>query len=252
MNKFLTFQGKQPLYLGDIDFASDAIRATFAQLLCGLLGTDSPNAILYGIEPFQIDQLIKFSAGVVCIDGEILPVEESTAGTAGSITGPFYFRIKSTYGGGRTFEDGGQHDCWETRTVEVTTDETAYPTADFPRFQGGFGPRNFMWREGSTVFNLVKNGLVWLTTLRRPAMTQIEEHLFTMDITGIPPEDLNKFPTAATMVATTAYIEGNDGVTAEPMTVTYYRSNGVLHLVMDLVSGTAEAPVQMQVVLPVF
>ena len=75
------------------------------------------------------------------------------------------------------------------------------------------------------------------------------------------------------MVATTAYIEGNDGVTAEPMTVTYYRSNGVLHrwsvtaepmtvsyyrsngvlhLVMDLVSGTAEAPVQMQVVLPVF
>ena len=100
--------------------------------------------------------------------------------------------------------------------------------------------------------NLVKNGLVWLTTLRRPAMTQIEEHLFTMDINGIPPEDLNKFPTAETMVATTAYIEGNDGVTAEPMTVKYYRSNGVLHLVMDLVSGTAEAPVQMQVVLPVF
>lgn len=252
MNKFLTFQGKQPLYLGDIDFASDAIRTTFAQLLCGLLGTDSPNAILYGVELIQNDQLIQFSDGVVCIDGEILPVEVSTAGTAGSISGPFYFRIKSTYGGGRTFEDGGQHDCWETRTVEVTTDETAYPLADFPRFQGGLGPRNYMYRDGSTVFNLVKNGLVWLTTLRRPAMTQVEAHLFSMDISGIPAEDLNKFPAAETMVATTAYIEGNDGITAEPMTVKYYRDSGVLHIVMDLESGIAEGPIQMQVILPVF
>ena len=252
MNKFLTFQGKQPLYLGDLDFASDAIRTTFAQLLSGLLGTDTPNAVLFGVDLVQTDQLIQFSEGVVCINGEILPVEASTAGTAGSITSPFYFRIKSTYSGGRTFEDGGQHDCWETRTVEVTTDETEYPMADFPRFQGGLGPRNFMYREGSTVFNLVKTGLIWVLTLRRPAMTQIEEHLFSIEVSGIPAEDLAKFPTAETMVATTAYIEGNDGVTAEPMTVKYYRNNGVLYITMDLVSGTAEAPVQMQVILPVF
>lgn len=254
MNKFLTFQGKQPLYLGDIDFASDAIRTTFSQLLSALLGTDSPNAVLLGVEPFQVDQLIKFSAGIVCIDGELLPVEVSDVGIAGSVTGPFYLQIKSTYSGGRTFEGGGQHDCWETRTVEVTTEETEYPLADFQRFRGGLGPRTWMYIDGSTSFNLARTGLMWVVTLKRPAMTQLEEHLFSIDVSNLPAAEIAKFSTStSTMVPTTAYIDGNDGLTAEPMTVKYYRvGDDTLHIEMDLASGIAEGTVQMQVILPVF
>lgn len=250
MNKFLTFQGKQPLYLGDIDFASDAIRSAFSQLLSGLLGSSTPNAIILGVSASDLSGVISFSAGVVCINGEILPVEASRVN--GSLTDTFYLQINSTYGGNRTFEGGGQHECWETRTVSVTRTVTDYPLADFPRIQGGFGSQIWRFTQGSTAFRLVKTGLTWLVTLKRGPMTQSDENLFTIDIPTIPSADLLRFPTAETMVPTTAYIEGSEVLTAEPMTVKYYRNSGVLHIEMDLASGIGDGNIYMQVVLPVF
>lgn len=255
MNKFLTFQGKQPLYLGDIDFASDAIRSAFSQLLAGLVGSDSPNAIIYGVTATERSSSVVFSAGVVSIDGEILPVE-ANAGIAGSLADTFYLRIKSAYGGTRTFEGGASHDCWETRTVEVTKDETDYPLASFRRIQGGFGSQIWRYNSGSanpTAFRLVKTGLVWLITLRRPPMTQSDEHLFEISVPTIQSDDLVRFPTAEAMVPATAYIDTGEGLTAEPMTVKYYRADGNLHIEMDLASGLGAAGnVYMQVILPVF
>lgn len=251
MNKFLTFQGKQPLYLGDIDFASDAVRTAFAQLLAGLTGSSTPNAILYGVIAAARSSVVTFSAGVVSIAGEILPVE-ANAGIAGSLADTFYLRIKSTYSGTRTFEGGASHDCWETRTVEVTKDETDYPLADFMRIQGGFGSRIWRYIEGSVAFRLVKTGLVWLVTLKRGPMTRMDEHLFSITIPTIPSDDLVKFPTSEEMVPTTAYIDGSESLTSEPMTVKYYRDSGGLNIEMDLASGTGAGNIYMQVVLPVF
>ena len=251
MNKFLTFQGKQPLYLGDIDFASDAVRTAFAQLLAGLTGSATPNAILLGVTPASRSSTVVFSEGIVCIDGEILPVELSSIGGA-TMSDTFYFRIKSTYSGGRTFEGGSQHDCWETRSVEVTTDETDYPLSDFMRIQGGFGSRIWRYSEASVDFRLVKTGLVWLVTLKRGPMTQMDDHLFSLTIPTIPSDDLLRFPTSEEMVPTTAYIDGSESLTSEPMTVKYYRDSGGLNIEMDLASGTGAGNIYMQVVLPVF
>ena len=49
MDKYLTFPGRQPVYLGDIDFMQDAVRDTFAQLLKGYTGLATPTAILHGV-----------------------------------------------------------------------------------------------------------------------------------------------------------------------------------------------------------
>lgn len=253
MNKFLTYQGQQPLYLGDIDFASEAVRDAFAQLLKGLTGSDSANAILRGVVGTIHNNNVVFSAGIVSIDGEILPVE-ANAGINGNLSDTFYLRVKSTYGGSRTFLDGETHDCWETRSVEVTKDVTDYPIASFRRLTGGFGSQRWHYEQGGEDFNLVRTGLVWLVTIKRTAMTSAEEHFFEVNVPGIQSNDLLSFPTVDTLVPATVFIDGYDGITAEPLAVKYSRTNGgELHILMDLVeSSVAAGTSYAQVVLPVF
>lgn len=254
MNKFLTYQGQQPLYLGDIDFASQAIRDAFKLVLRGLTGSDSANAILRGVAPSarSSSSSVSFSAGVVSIDGEILPVEASLV--SGTISDTFYLRIKSTYGGSRTFKNGETHSCWETRSVEVTAAVTDYPLSAFRRLRGGFGSQKWHYEQGGVDFNLVRTGLVWLVTIKRTAMTSLEEHFFEVNVPGIQSNDLLSFPTSDTLVPATVFIDGNDGITAEPLAVKYSRTNGgELHILMDLVeSSVAAGTSYAQVVLPVF
>lgn len=249
MNKFLTFQGQQPLYLGDIDFASAAVRSAFAQLLVGLIGSDSANAIIRGVDLAARFSTVAWTAGVVAIDGEILPVDAGSA--SGSLSDTWYLRIKSTYGGARAFVGGETHDCWETRTVELTRDVTDYPLASFRRLYGGFGSRVWRYSDGSTEFRLVKTGLVWLVTLRRPPLTQLDSVFCEIDVPEIPSEDLQAFPSIETLVPTMAYIDGNDGISGEPLAVYYNRTqDGKLHIRMDL-DGLGAGTGYMQVVLPV-
>lgn len=252
MNKFLTFQGQQPLYLGDVDFASQAIRDAFKLVLRGLTGSDSANAILRGVAPSTRSSTVVFSAGVVSIDGEILPVDVSTI--SGTLSDTFYLRIKSTYGGSRTFKDGETHSCWETRSVEVTKDVTDYPLSAFRRLVGGFGSQKWHYEDDAANFNLVRTGPVWLVTIKRTAMTSLEEHFFEVYVPGIQSNDLLPFPTVDTIVPTTVFIDGNSGITSEPLVVKYSRSsNGELHILMDLVeSSVAAGTSYAQVVLPVF
>lgn len=252
MNKFLTFQGQQPLYLGDVDFASQAIRDAFKLVLRGLTGSDSANAILRGVVPSTRTSSVSFSAGVVSIDGEILPVDATLL--SGTLADTFYFRIKSTYGGSRTFKDGETHSCWETRSVEVTKDVTDYPLSAFRRLRGGFGSQRWHYEQGGEDFNLVRTGLVWLVTIKRTAMTSLEEHFFEVNVPGIQSDDLLAFPTVDTLVPATVFIDGNSGITSEPLEVKYSRTNdGELHILMDLVeSSVAAGTSYAQVVLPVF
>lgn len=253
MNKFLTFQGQQPLYLGDVDFASQAIRDAFKLVLRGLTGSDSANAILRGVVPSTRSSSVSFSAGVVSIDGEILPVDASLP-ISGTLSDTFYLRIKSTYGGSRTFKDGETHSCWETRSVEVTKDVTDYPLSAFRRLVGGFGTQKWHYEQGGVDFNLVRTGVVWLVTIKRTAMTSLEEHFFEVNVPGIQRDDLLPFPTVDTLVPATVFIDGNSGITSEPLEVKYSRTNdGELHILMDMVeSSVAAGTSYAQVVLPVF
>ena len=252
MNKFLTFQGQQPLYLGDVDFASQAIRDAFKMVLQGLTGSSEANAILRGVEPSTRSSTVFFSAGVVSIEGEILPVVESAV--TGTISDTFYLRINSTLGGSRVFKDGETHSCWETRSVEVTRDVTDYPLASFRRLRGGFGTQRWHYAEGGVDFTLVKTGPVWLVAIKRPPMTQLEEHFFEVNVPGIQSDDLQAFPSVDTLIPTTAYIDGNGGVTSEPLEVWYSKTGGgELHILMDLADSSSAAGIgYAQVVLPVF
>lgn len=259
MNKFLTFQGQQPLYLGDVDFASQAIRDAFKLVLRGLTGSDSANAILRGVAPSTRSSSVSFSAGVVSIDGEILPVDASLP-ISGTLSDTFYLRIKSTYGGSRTFKDGETHSCWETRSVEVTKDVTDYPLSAFRRLVGGFGTQKWHYEDDAVDFNLVRTGVVWLVTIKRTAMTSLEEHFFEVNVPGIQSNDLLSFPTVDTLVPATVFVDGpgtpraSYGITSEPLAVKYSRTNdGELHILMDMVeSSVAAGTSYAQVVLPVF
>lgn len=118
MNKLLTYQGSQPVYLGDIDFMQNAASAGFLMLAKAIsgLGSDTMNAILQGVEITRVSaSQTHVSAGVVVLNGEVLPVEEATINV--SWRAPLYFHIDSVLSSERTFKDGSTHKCHDTRTA---------------------------------------------------------------------------------------------------------------------------------------
>ena len=106
MNKYLTFPGQQPVYLGDIDFLQESVRSAFLMLLKGLTGQEKPNCIL--------QRATSEADGVICLDGEIMPYKAYT----GSMLGNYYYEVVSTYGGERVFKNGETHSCYETRYAQ--------------------------------------------------------------------------------------------------------------------------------------
>lgn len=122
MNKFLTFEGQQPIYLGDIDFMNNAVRDTFAHLARVITGQDKPTCILIGCNSI-IDGT---SDGVLCIEGEILPAAASEL-SAG------HYEIVSMYGGERRFKDSMLHYCWEVRYANLVEGAGAYNLDELPR-----------------------------------------------------------------------------------------------------------------------
>lgn len=120
MNKLLTFQGEQPIYLGDLDFMQEAVRQSFLQLLVGLTGLSSPSCILKK----ATDQ----EDGVICLEGEIMPYKKY-AGTSG---GSYAYSVVSSYGGSRVFRNGETHECHETRYAQesATIGGKIMPTLD--------------------------------------------------------------------------------------------------------------------------
>lgn len=101
MNKFLTFSGIQPVYLGDIDFMQTSVREAFSQLLRGLTGSDNPKCI--------IAPATQNKDGVICIDGEILPLKYS------AITSKTCYQVMTTTSGERVMKSGETRKCWEER-----------------------------------------------------------------------------------------------------------------------------------------
>lgn len=127
MNKFLTFAGVQPVYLGDIDFMQNAASDIFSQLAGALMNQapDNLNAVLYGVEitrpaAFQV----AWTGGAVVLNGEILKVLPGSLTSSTSRSPNLYFHVISSLSGERTFKDGVSRDCYETRTATLTESST--------------------------------------------------------------------------------------------------------------------------------
>ena len=124
MDKFLTYAGLQPIYLGDIDFMSKSVSDTFARVLKPFLrGADS--AILSGCEisggsSSQGKYRMQWTSGIVMLAGEILPIDAGSA--TGTAQGGFRFIIESTYDetGKRTLKSGSEVNCYEIRKATIT------------------------------------------------------------------------------------------------------------------------------------
>lgn len=135
MNKFLTFAGTQPVYLGDVDFMQNAVGAAMTQLARALMdsASNSLNAILQGVQLTRVSSgQVRYSSGVVVIGGEILPVASETIAATTSQT--LYFHVVSSLSGERTFKDGNSHQCYDTRAAVInTTSAGGVAVSDVPR-----------------------------------------------------------------------------------------------------------------------
>lgn len=127
MNKYLTFPGQQPVYLGDIDFLQESVRSAFMMLLKGLTGQEQPSCIL--------KKATSNNDGVICLNGEIMPYKPYT----GSWLGNKSYEVVTLHAGDRIFKDGVTHACYETRYAqEVLGNGPAFPALDellFARLQ---------------------------------------------------------------------------------------------------------------------
>ena len=127
MNKFLTFAGVQPVYLGDIEYMQNAAADIFREL-GGALMNQAPsglNAVLYGVEiSHPAEFQVSWTAGAVIIDGEILPVLAGSLTSSTQRSPVLYFHVVSTPGGTRTFKNGVTRDCYATRTATLTESST--------------------------------------------------------------------------------------------------------------------------------
>lgn len=127
MDKILTHEGGQPLYLDDITFMDKAIRESFGGLL-RMFGNDQ-NVYLTNLNVVQESPgVVRWDAGYIALSGEILPV------LAGSITVnpalPLYWHVavSNALNSNRVFDDGIARDCLEVRTATLnTTGEGGFP-----------------------------------------------------------------------------------------------------------------------------
>jgi hypothetical protein len=127
MNKFLTFAGVQPVYLGDIDFMQNAASDIFSQL-AGALMNQAPenlNAVLYGVEITRPAEFqVAWTGGAVVLNGEILKVLPGSLTSSTSRSPSLYFHVFSSLSGERTFKDGVSRECYDTRTATLNETST--------------------------------------------------------------------------------------------------------------------------------
>lgn len=129
MNKIQTYEGGQPLYLGDLNFMQDALLESFKGILSGM-GDQGANVILSGCEvtvKVAVNGIhtVTWTDGFVGIAGEVYRVK------AGAIQAnvdfvDLYWCVKKVYEveGKYTFEDGSEHDCHELCEVTLSNTKT--------------------------------------------------------------------------------------------------------------------------------
>lgn len=218
MNKFLTFPGIQPVYLGDIDFLQESVRQAFRQLLIGLTGIDTPNCIL--------KEATATADGVICLDGEIMPYKPYT----GTMVGIYGYEVVTAYSGARMFKDGESHECYEERYAQqVLGGATRVPTfTELLSQRLRYSMKASNWREGGiqNVFRFVNLGTSVLAELNVEVITAGEyEQLTTDAIVNIPATVASQSPKYCTLTAKSA-----GSLVAIPAEVTFTAHPGTAQL----------------------
>jgi len=196
MDKYLTFPGKQPVFLGDIDFMQDAVSDAFAQLLKGYTGLDSPTAILHGIVTSEGSGVFSWTAGVVCLAGEILPVPSGSI--SGGNGGPYYFSIVTEHSGEREMGDGIIRPVLQSRHAEITETSSDYPMAGMIRINPvdiySPGVYDFTGFSNSADYyaHLANCAGALHIALRQPGQAEADQTLFTGEVVGLPEALLSK------------------------------------------------------------
>lgn len=196
MNKYLTFAGRQPVFLGDIDFMQNAVRDTFAQLLKGYTGLATPTAILHGLTLAATADSIAWTDGVVCLAGEILPVPAGAlTGTSG---GPYYLSIVTEYSGEREMGDGVIRPVLQERYAEITETSTDYPIANMTRINpvDVYSPSVYDFSGISNAADYYAKfancGGALHIALRQPTPAENEPEIFHASVRGLPQTILDK------------------------------------------------------------
>lgn len=139
MDKFLTFQGLQPIWLGDFDFMQKAVGDVFINLIKGICGHDS--IIISGCEVSvsESSPQVEWTDGLVALDGEILPIKAGSAYIPNPNPGVgFDILTRTLEEGERVFKDGQTHNCYQIREATIVAAATQWPyMVDFPRLALG-------------------------------------------------------------------------------------------------------------------
>lgn len=198
MDKFLTFPGQQPIYLGDIDFMQTAVGKALKNLLISYTGNADGSAILAGVELSVDGADISWTEGVVAIEGDILPVAAGTI--TGGASSTLYFNVVATLSGSRTMKDGTVRQCWQTKSAVVTTEATDYPVLDFGR--AGLAQKatvyTFAYTQttSSNYAYLANCGGAWIFAFRRTAAYEYTGNsLYTGIVENLPAEIIQKLTT---------------------------------------------------------
>lgn len=198
MNKFLTFPGIQPIYLGDIDFLQDSVRQAFRQLLVGLTGSDTPNCILKKATA-TVD-------GVICLDGEIMPYKAYT----GTNTGTYAYDVVSAYSGTRQFKNGETHECYEERYAQ---EKVVIGGAYIPTFDELISARIVFKKNSTTIFDENLQGSLSLVKLGTSVLAEMyveftgegeKEYLLNNVLVNIPSTAANLAPKYCLFAASTS------------------------------------------------
>ena len=257
MDKYLTFPGRQPVFLGDIDFMQDAVRDTFAQLLKGYTGLATPTAILHGVVVTSAPDSISWTAGVVCLDGEILPVPSGAISNGNG--GPYYFNIVTEHSGEREMGDGIIRPCLQERYAEISETSSSFPLNNIPRINPvdvySPGVYDFSgFSNGADYYARLANcGGALHIVMRQPVPAQGETEIFRGSVSRLPQTILDKLsysgnpssmlcsirlPEATFLSATLAWSVGR-GVATFTITIS------------SAVTGIT-APFEVREVLPIF
>ena len=249
MNKYLTYAGQQPVYLGDIDFMQDAVRGGFTQLARAIMnsGSNTMNAILQGVEfSRESSSSVSWTAGIVILNGELFAVAAGTASIEESA--PLYFNINVSPGGARTFKDGQTHSCFQIRTatvndyqgaggVDVSTVDRLHVPAEVDdriyegQLDGGY----------ATSARLVRRSGIWFIDIPMEVPSSSDSTLADVYFYNIQPAHLATLEYMVIPTMLFYYSNGGAAIGLAVVTVLKNTDNRYLHVLIER-SGSGSIP----------
>lgn len=129
MDRFLTFEGRQPIWLDDFNFMQDAVESDIKKLVDSLLEAldyDGTSAvILSGCKTSsEYSATSTYTEGVIYSNGKLLKVKQSTVSNRNNLPGSYLtFTVNKEYdtAGDRTMIDSGEEkSCYEKPVAALT------------------------------------------------------------------------------------------------------------------------------------